>query len=252
MIEAEIHRLRPAAPATAPAQHSEGCAELSVAPTYTVSFEPIFRQEPAPQIVMLRKLYEGEALLVETELWSRSFPSTAEGWRIIRWMQLCPDQWQAWGRMSSIIETDQLMSWLEEQARSDRAARLEHLREQRRKILRQREKEERRRAKQKELHSYLVDDEDNRQFGVDLRRGGDKKGFFVIWFRERWERERFRDWWRCQNHRFGEFVAFLGEHGAPALERRLLQEMLIAEKKVKRAGLSAGGRRPLRFYRGED
>lgn len=201
---------------------------------------------------MLRRLIEGETLLDETELWRWVFPSFPDARRVIQWMQLFPDKWQAWGRMSSVFGSDQLMNWLEQEARSCRAARLENLRDQRRTILRQRAKEERRRAKEKEVHSYLVDDEKNRQFGIDLRRGGDKKGFFVIWFRERWERERFRDWWRCQKQRFGEFVAFLEEHGAAALERRLLQEMLIVEKKVKQAGMSAGGRRPLRFYRGEE
>ncbi len=42
------------------------------------------------------------------------------------------------------------------------------------------------------------------------------------------------------------------EEGALQLERRLLREMQETEIRIKRAGLSAGGRRPLRFYRGEE
>ena len=191
-------------------------------------------------------------MLDETELWTWEFSSASEARRIIHWMQRDSREWQAWGRLSSVLGADQLIIWLEQQAKRERAERLESLREHRMSIALERRKQERRREKEKEVNSYLVDDEDQRQFGVDLRRGGHKTGFFVIWFRERWERERFRDWWRCQKPRFSEFAAFLEKHGAAALERKLLQEMLLIEKKVKQSGMSAGGRRPLRFYRGED
>jgi hypothetical protein len=99
------------------------------------------------------------------------------------------------------------------------------------------------------IDSFLVDA--GGQFGLDLRRFGAKTGFWRIMFRERWERERFRDWFRLQRARFEEFAVFLDEHDAVALERQLLAEMLDTERRIKAAGRGAGGRRPLRFWRGE-
>lgn len=89
------------------------------------------------------------------------------------------------------------------------------------------------------------------RFGLNLKRASDIDPVWEISFRERWERERFRDWFRCQDHRFAEWADHADGHRGRVLERLLLAEMLETEKRVKVAGLGAGGRRPLRFYRGE-
>lgn len=89
----------------------------------------------------------------------------------------------------------------------------------------------------------------NKMFCLTLERGDDE--FWSISFDEKWERERFGDWMQWQDHRFAEFAEYMNEGDRFELERQLLREMLVTEQAVKKQGLGAGGRRPLRFWRGE-
>lgn len=88
-----------------------------------------------------------------------------------------------------------------------------------------------------------------KMFCLTLERGDDE--FWSIRFDEKWERERFGDWMQWQRHRFGDFAEYMKEGDRFELERQLLREMLVTEQAVKKQGLGAGGRRPLRFWRGE-
>lgn len=185
----------------------------------------------------------GEAILGTHLLWRRHFDRRCEASATFDWMQERQDQWHLWGRLAGLIGPDALLAAAAAdvaKARSGRAADL----------LRTRNEARAARKREQEISSYLV--EKHGQYGVDLRRGGHRKSFFVVWFRESWERERFRDWWGPQHHRFAEFAALHDAQGASALERLLLREMQDTEKRIKAAGLGAGGRRPLRFYRGEE
>lgn len=82
------------------------------------------------------------------------------------------------------------------------------------------------------------------------RRGPNMPELWTIAFDESWERDRFLDWFRWQKERFETLVASVGTIPATDLERDLLEEMLRTEQAVRKAGLGAGGRRPLRFWKG--
>lgn len=70
-------------------------------------------------------------------------------------------------------------------------------------------------------------------------------------FDEGWERDRVWDWLRWQTRRFEDIRLRIDGIGAAAVERELLHEMLVTENRVRKTGLGAGGRRPLRFWRGD-
>ncbi len=70
-------------------------------------------------------------------------------------------------------------------------------------------------------------------------------------FSEKWERERVLDWLRWQKSRFIEFRDLLAAEGSAAVERTIIAGMRETEANIKARGLSTGGRRPLRFWRGE-
>jgi hypothetical protein len=182
-------------------------------------------------------------ILNERLIWRRHFARRRDADGIFEWMIERQDEWPFWGHLTSLIGPDRLFAAAAEDVARARSARAADL-------LRNRNEARAARRKEQRISSYLV--EKHGQFGVNLKRGGQKKGFFVMWFRESWERERFRDWWRPQHHRFAEFAALHDAQGAPALERMLLREMQDTEKRIRAAGLGAGGRRPLRFYRGEE
>lgn len=198
---------------------------------------------PAAAVGFVRLIRWGEAILGESLIWQQHFDRRRDATGMFAWMAERREFWPFWGRLTSVIGPDRLFAAAAAdvaKARSDRAAELARARKEARAT----------RERRKEISSYLV--EKGGQFGVDLRRGDERKSFFVLWFRESWERERFRDWWRPQHHRFADFSAFHDAQGASALERMLLREMQETEKRIKAAGLGAGGRRPLRFYRGEE
>lgn len=116
-----------------------------------------------------------------------------------------------------------------------------------------READEARRVAAKELAAatkidlyYLVR---KKMFCLTLDRGDEE--FWSIKFQEKWERDRFGDWMQRQKHRFTDFADYMTGGDRFELERQLLREMLVTEQAVKKQGLSAGGRRPLRFWRGE-
>jgi len=90
-----------------------------------------------------------------------------------------------------------------------------------------------------------------KRFAVTLEYGTDNGRFWSIGFDEAWERDRFWDWFSWQTGRFQEFAEYMRDGERLDLERKLLKEMLVTEQTVKKQGLGAGGRRPLRFWRGE-
>jgi hypothetical protein len=208
----------------------------------TLGYEPRYDAHSA-RLELFRIVQRGEARVEEIPVWSRTYAHRRHAEAILGWMTSQPERWPLWGRLSELVGPERLLTMAVAQVADERS-------EAARKLLRSRAQARKAGKRSRSINSYLV--EKDGEFGVDLRRAGHENGFFAIFFRQSWERERFRDWWRPQAHRFAEFAAFLDEHGAPALERRLLREMQETEKRVKLAGLSAGGRRPLRFWRGDE
>lgn len=127
-----------------------------------------------------------------------------------------------------------------EEARARAAAEEEEAREAAKKEL----------AEANEISAYFR--ERKGSFHIDLDRGGQaEKKIWSVGFDERWERDRFWDWLGWHTERFEEFADYLKEATRLDLERKLLREMLVTEQTVKKQGLGSGGRRPLRFWRGE-
>lgn len=86
---------------------------------------------------------------------------------------------------------------------------------------------------------------------VELRRGGSTDAFWSIAFGEDWERDRFLDWFKWQDHRLHEFAAHLDANDPAFLRSLLLREMIETEQLARRNKLATSGRRPLRLWCGK-
>lgn len=91
----------------------------------------------------------------------------------------------------------------------------------------------------------------NKGFVLQLKRGNASEPFWRITFSEAWERDRFWDWLKWQTDRYEEFSAYLRTGTDVDLKSMLLREMLQTEQTARKAHLTTGGRRPLRFWCGE-
>lgn len=205
-----------------------------------ILFEPIM---PSPLIVALVRR-NGDAPPEDdgTRVWSHTFDTENDAAQCCQWMRSQAERLAYWGRLANVLGPAHVTVTVLKS--------LAHDSERRRKEeVKAREAAEEDARLSLIIESYLV--ERGGRFGVNLTRANEREAFWTILFRERWERERFRDWWNCQRDRFQEFTEYLEEHSPVELERLLLHEMLETERQVKKAGRSAGGRRPLRFWRGE-
>ncbi len=179
---------------------------------------------------------------VPVVIWRR-FTSQGEASDIFVWMSEHQDQWHYWGRLVILFGEQALEAIAVQAALLDagiRAAEEERVRLER-------EDQERRHRK---IELFILDNATKRP-GLSLASGDEKKPFFVMRFSEKWERERVLDWLRWQKHRFLEFRNLHASEGADALERVIIAGMRATEIEIKAAGTAFGGRRPLRFWRGE-
>jgi hypothetical protein len=162
---------------------------------------------------------------------------------VFDWMTARPDHWTLWARMAHFFGGAALDGVVIEGAERDAEQ-----------AAAKQEMERLRAEEQRRLHERVdlfVLDQKNKRPGLSLESGDENKPFFVMNFSERWERERVLDWLRWQKPRFQEFRALLEAEGAIVLERLIIAGMRETEADVKRRGLGSGGRRPLRFWRGE-
>jgi len=83
-----------------------------------------------------------------------------------------------------------------------------------------------------------------------MQRGDETVPFLVLRLDQKAERDRVFDWARWQGLSYHGWRAHWEAHGSIALERLILEGMLRDERRIKAAGLGAGGRRPLKFWRG--
>jgi len=162
---------------------------------------------------------------------------------IFDWMTTRPDHWYYWGRLV-ILFGDQGVEGVvvQEALRNAEVCAAEAEQE--------RLDQEDRDRRHMHIDLFTLDDR-NKRPGFSLESGDEDEPFFVMRFSERWERERVLDWLRWQKHRFIEFRYLHTEAGQVALERAIIAGMRNTETKVKTAGDAMGGRRPLRFWRGE-
>lgn len=196
----------------------------------------------AASVLLLRHLPRREVDPATATMWC-SYVGEERARLVFDWMSKQPDQWPLWGRLSCLFGEQAVRAIVIEGAERDAeeaAIRAEMARL---------EAEERRR-----LHEQIglfVLDPKNKRPGLALENGDENKPFFVMRFSEKWERERVLDWLRWQKPRFAEYRELVAAEGGVALERLIIAGMRETEADLKRRRLSSGGRRPLRFWRGE-
>lgn len=162
---------------------------------------------------------------------------------VFDWMADRADQWPLWARLACLFGEQAVTAIVVDGAERD--AEQAALREESARL----EAEERRRLHER-IELFVLDPK-NKRPGLSLESGDEDKPFFVMRFSEKWERERVLDWMRWQKPRFQEFRGIVEAEGAVALERVVIAGMRETEADVKRRGIGSGGRRPLRFWRGE-
>lgn len=173
------------------------------------------------------------------------------GWRcfgddarqIFDWISARAEQWPLWMRLAQLFGSEVLNILIVEPAREEAAT----VREAE---ARARMEEEERSRLHQTVELFCLDKK-GKPPALSLESGDADKPFFIMRFDERWERDRVVDWLRWQDDRFAELRQIADAEGALALERIILQGMREGEADAKRRGLSSGGRRPLRFWRGE-
>lgn len=189
-------------------------------------------------VSLLRRLPDG----THVPVWTHEC-SPKEAKSLCGWMWAMPEDWSIWGRIALRIGSATLDPMIIDRARKHAAEEKE--RERR---LRKEERERERLAR--EITLYLYDPKHKRS-SLGLQRGSEDKAFWRMTFTEKWERDRVVDWLRWQQPRFHELEEYLNEHGSLELERLVLAGMRNAERAAKAKGITSAGRRPLRFWRGE-
>lgn len=197
------------------------------------------RGEDRSVVSLLRLLPDG----CHVAVWSHRCGTPREADTLFGWMWTQASEWPVWGRTAVRLGEGIVSPIILEgaQAAADAAAHAAANRERA-------EAERRRLARQITLWVF---DSKKKRPSLGLERGCDDAPFWRMTFAERWERDRVADWLKFQKHRYVDFEALFLEHGDLELERLVLSGMRETEADVKRRGLSAGGRRPLRFWRGE-
>jgi hypothetical protein len=183
----------------------------------------------------------------------RAGGETIEVWRsyvgdrataVFDWMTCHPDQWLLWGRIAVLFGEPALRPVVIDAARRD----FERMAVEQERFRLAAEEQERLRQT---IKLFILDPRNSRP-GLSLESGDETKPFFVMRFSEKWERERVLDWLRWQGDRYLEFRDIYVREGAVALERLIIAGMRETEAQLKANGRSSGGRRPLRFWRGEE
>lgn len=207
-------------------------------------------EDPRPTVALLRIVEVGGRPVRVDPVWCSVHDSVEEASIRFELLDASDSMAARLARHAEMFGPDEVDAEIEVGAEVERIRR-ETQREHLAAALEEKARKERKAADAARLIESYLDDRDG-QFGINMLRGDAKKPFWIILFRERWERERFRDWFRWQRHRFAAWAEFLEAHPAIDLDRLLLAEMLEVERRVKKSGGGAGGRRPLRFWRGEE
>ncbi len=174
-------------------------------------------------------------------VWSQRFKEVADANECYSWLIANADQLTEWGRVAVILGPEALTATLDAARQAD-LERIEKLR-------RKQEKD----ARDAETIWLMQADVGPYNRPAIIMHLGNRRAdpFLTIKLSEKWEQDRIYDWARWQSNRYRDWKAHCDEHGAKSLEQLLMTEMLKTENAVKKAGLGSGGRRPLRFWRGD-
>jgi hypothetical protein len=219
--------------------------------TPQAAFRPLLSDNQTA-VAIVRAVEVGERVEAELVAWSGDYGTSEEARLRYEWLLSNPAICTRLGMFAAQFGPEEVTAEIEVAAAQERG-RLEMQKEREN---RQAE-EARRRAEAEEKEAkkiYSYDRMHNRLYGWALERGNADTPFLIMTFREKWERERFKDWARYQKHQYNDWATALETCSAIELERLLISQMMEAERREKAlgaAGLADRGRRPLRFWRGE-
>lgn len=201
-------------------------------------------------ISLARMLSSGACTVLRAVVWSRSYdavPQADDAYAALRERQGAFGYWATGAAVFGQDWLNPTISILIEEYIDQRDQKREELA---RELETERGKLNREEAARAIINAYFVTKDD--RFVIALDRGARRsEKVWSITFDEAWERDRFWDWLKWQRGRFDEFAESMRSGSRLELERQLLREMLATERDVKKQGLGSGGRRPLRFWRGE-
>ncbi len=214
-----------------------------------VTFRAILQGGELPAVAIVRTVETGGIALVTAPVWKVAYGSPTEAQRRCDWLAAREGRCVELGRAAAVFGPDYVTSAIELGIRVEDTKREQRRREDEEiaEVAREMAEEDRRKSLVITCHFK----EAKGRFVVELRRGNSHVPFWSINFDEKWERDRFWDWFGWQKRRWPDLADFLATHERIDLDRMLLKEMLETERRVKREGLGAGGRRPLRFWRGD-
>ncbi|WP_206240475.1 hypothetical protein [Novosphingobium terrae] len=206
-------------------------------------YAPILLAEPdgpgRNAVALFRNRDDGSQAIV----WQQSCESQEGASALHEWMLLRSDLWNFWGRLAARLGADPAGMLILKAARADEEERQNQVREAEKHRL-----EEERLSRVITLYCYTP--KGKRPY-LGLERGNADEPFFKMSFAAEWECDRVVDWLQYQRKRFEEMAQLLADSGQLALERHILEGMRAAERDAKARGISVGGRRPLRFWRGQ-
>ena len=224
-----------------------GPARSSTRSSFAVALLPKQSDAGTVELVIRRDPSgRGEGILGRT-VWSEMFSDKAEATSRQKWLGSDTDRLDYLGWLASIVGPalamqEMLLFWKTE---------LERQEEERLRVKKERAEARRERREAREITAYFRDIGYADRPGITLERPCDDEPLLTLKFSEAWERARVWDWMKWQTDHWEDWRIRIGKVGMPVVERELLEEMLHTETRIKKAGLGAGGRRPLRFWRGD-
>ncbi|MEG3086848.1 hypothetical protein [Sphingomonas sp. PB4P5] len=172
-------------------------------------------------------------------LWIERFEDPGVARARFEWMLARPERWPVWVRTLSIVGADTFPGFFEDEIRRD-AVRLVTQRHEADVIGR------------KASDIILTREPHGHRHSVALWRQDRIEPFLLIVMDEEVERDRVWDWLRWKGDRYERWRTFCKERGQSALVHDVIRGMLRDEKRLRAAGLTISGRRPLRLWRGHE
>ncbi len=174
------------------------------------------------------------------DVWTNRFANLEAARTVMGVMMARPDRWAVWARMASILGADFLTGLIEAEVVEASMVAVREAEEARE------DAERRNRAVRdvRVVHVHLVLEGVPR---IVASRGASR--FMVMMLDSTIEARRVWDWVQWQTDSLQSWFLMAQTRGTAALEQFILDSMLTEEGKAKASGMSAGGRRPLRYWR---
>jgi hypothetical protein len=171
-------------------------------------------------------------------LWIERFDKLDVARGRFEWMLARPHRWPVWARTLSIVGPDTFPPFFEDEVRRD--------------VVRTgKQRQEAETLGRKAADIILTREPHGHRHSVALWQLDRVEPFLLIVMDDEVERDRVWDWLRCKSGRYHRWRAVRRQRGSAAVIRAVVRGMLRDERRLRAAGLTAAGRRPLRLWRGD-